>query len=158
MIIAKSFEVMNSRAVKGLMKLLNEEFGVKEKLGFVFLRNAKDKVYVVNRDIDSIDLNKIWIDSLGLYFGKFQSDGFRPSIEGSQIIAKYATKNILELNQEQKHEWMKGHDVSVEWPDELVLIKSGNDFLGSGKVKNNSLLNAIPKSRRLNTVNESFSE
>jgi len=48
----------------------------------------------------------------------------------------------------------QGHDIPVDWPSELVLVKSGNDFLGSGKVKNNILLNSIPKSRRLNTVNE----
>lgn len=153
--IGPNLTVMNSREVKELMKLLNNEFGVSEKFSFAFLRNNKDKVYVINKDIDDIDYSKLRIDSAGLYFGTFQLDGFRLSIEGSQLVAKFATKNVLELTREQKHEWLKGNN--VELPKEesrLVIVKWKDDVLGCGKVKNETLLNTVPKARRLIVVNE----
>jgi len=153
--LTPSLEIMNSKKTKILMKFLYDEFGIEEKPEFVFLKSNKNKVYVVNRDIERIELERLRIDSVGLYFGTYQIDGFRPSIEGSQLLSKYAKKNIIELNREQKHSWLKGRDIELnDSENRYVLVKSGKDFLGSGKVKNGVLMNAVPKSRRLVVVNE----
>jgi len=146
---------MNSKEVKNLFLKLKEQFGVEEKPNFVYLINNKEKVYVLNRDIEKIDYESYWIDSAGLYFGTYQKDGFRLSIEGSQILSKLAKKNVLELTKEQKHDWLKGNDVQTdETISRLVIVKSKKDYFGCGKVKEGILLNAVPKSRRLNIVNE----
>lgn len=153
--LSPTLTIMNSKEVKNLMHHLSEQFGVNEKLNFVFLLNTKGKVYVLNRDIDRIDYETYWIDSAGLYFGTFQKDGFRLSIEGSQIISEFATKNVLEFTNEQKHEWLKGNDVDVEETlSRLVIVKYENDYFGCGKIKEKILLNSVPKSRRLSVINE----
>lgn len=152
----KNLTILNSKEVKEIRKQLTKQFGIDEKFDFVFLRNNKDKLYVVNRDIELLNFEEFWIDSVGMYFGTFQIDGFRPSVEGAQFLYKYAKKNVIELSQEQKHEWFKGQDVELNLENEnrIVIVKSGDDILGAGKVKNSVLLNALPKARRLSVVNE----
>lgn len=155
--IGKHLTILNSKDIKELMKLLNEQFGVEEKLDFVFLKNNKDKVYIINREIEELDFEKLWVDSVGLYLGKFHNDGFRPSVEGAQILAPFATKNVIEVSKEQKHEWLKGNDIDLPSSEnKFVIVKSEDDVLGAGKVKNEVILNSVPKARRLFVVNESI--
>ena len=153
--IGLNLEVLNSKATKEIMRMIDEQFGIIHKFDFAFTKNSKDKIYVINRDVEKISFDKLRIDSAGLYLGTIQPDGFRPSIEGSQILGKLAKKNVVEINLEQKHEGMKGNDIDMPGEDtRIVLLKWKKDFVGSGKIKNEILLNAIPKSRRLIVVNE----
>lgn len=153
--IGPNLEVMNSKATKEIMKMIYDQFGIIHKFEFAFTKNSKDKIYVINRDVERISFDKLRIDSAGLYIGTIQPDGFRPSIEGAQLLGKFATKNVIEITLEQKHDWMKGNDIDLPGEEErIVIVKWNNDFVGAGKIKNGKLLNAIPKSRRLIVVNE----
>lgn len=153
--IGPNLEVMNSKATKEIKHMLEEQFGIKNKFEFAFTKNAKDKIYVINRDVEKIRFDKLRIDSAGLYIGTIQPDGFRPSIEGTQMLGKLAKKNVVEISLEQKHEWMKGNNIDLPGENErIVLLKWKNDFLGSGKIKNGVVLNSVPKARRLIVVNE----
>jgi NOL1/NOP2/fmu family ribosome biogenesis protein len=130
-----------------------------EKLDYVFISNNREKVYITTRDIELIDLESLRIDSVGLYFGKYYTDGFRLSIEGSQLIADKCTKNVIDLTQEQKHEWLLGHDIKLKGHENsFVILKSKTDILGCAKVKHEFALNSIPSSRTLHTVNEKMDE
>ena len=130
------------------------KFNFKNKIDYVFLQNEKGKLFIANKDVFDIDFNKIKINNLGLYFGQVRHNEIRLSIEGSQLIGKDCDKNILELNNNQKEQWMKGIDINYEGEHGFVLIKFGNDFLGCGKIVNNKILNFIPKERRLRVVND----
>ncbi len=154
MMLTKTLEVLNTRHVKDIMKMLEGQFGVTEKLQLGFLRSNKDKVYVINKDVDRVDIKDFRVDSIGMYFGAYMKDGFRLSIEGSQLVGRLAKKNVLELMDEEKHEWMKGNDIGIEKEDGFYIVKWKDDFLGCGKLKNNKLLNSVPKPRRLIVVNE----
>ncbi len=48
--------------------------------------------------------------------------------------------------------YMSGEDISVDFKDAQVIVKSGTDFLGSSFVKNNVLINNVPKERRLGAI------
>jgi NOL1/NOP2/fmu family ribosome biogenesis protein len=157
--IGRTFTVLNSKETKLLMQQLNKQFDTTEDLEYVFIKNNKEKVYLISREIEKISLDKIRIDSLGLYFGTIQPDGFRPSIEGSQIIGKIARRNILEINNDQKHEWIKGNNLEVEKEgNEIVLLKYNKDFMGAGKHRGHTIINSISKARRLVNVNETLEE
>ncbi|MGV8162640.1 MAG: hypothetical protein ACP5N2_04900 [Candidatus Nanoarchaeia archaeon] len=157
--ITDSLEILNSKEIKEIMKQLKDQFDLDEKLDFVFLRNNKEKVYVTTRSIENIDLNSLRIDSLGLYFGKYYNDGFRLTIEGAQLIADKCKKNVIEISQEQKHEWLLGKDIKIEGHENsFVILKWKNDILGCAKVKHENALNSIPTSRTLHTVNEKMEE
>ncbi|MFC2133906.1 hypothetical protein ACFLTH_04755 [Bacteroidota bacterium] len=150
----QDLKILNSKEVKKILKILESQFGFKDKLEFVFLQSSKDRLYIVNRDIERIELEKLRVNALGLYFATIAKDGIRLSIEGSQIIGPKAKKNILELTDFQFEFWLKGIDMKIENDLEgFVLVKHGKDFVGCGKLKEGTLLNYVPKSRRLVVVN-----
>ena len=117
-----------------------------------FIKDQKDKIYLINKEFANINLDQLRINNLGLYFGTISKGNLRLSIEGSQLVGPKATKNILELNDKQVKEWLKGEDVNIE--SELtgfLIIKNNKDYLGCGKIIENKLLNFIPKGRRIKT-------
>lgn len=135
--------------------MLEEKFGFSFGKEYEFFENNKGKVYLINKDVRKLDFNSLKIDSIGLYIGRMQKDGFRPSIEGSQLLGKKAKKNVFELTLEQRYEWMTGKDLEVEGEeDRIVLVKYKEDFLGAGKIRGGELLNSVPKARRLRVVND----
>ncbi|MBU1854299.1 MAG: hypothetical protein KKF89_01120, partial [Nanoarchaeota archaeon] len=62
--------------------------------------------------------------------------------------------NILELNKEQFEQWLKGEDIEINTSmKDFVIVKHNSDYVGCGKIKNNLLMNYVPKARRLVVVN-----
>ncbi|MBI4140217.1 hypothetical protein HY485_00100, partial [Candidatus Woesearchaeota archaeon] len=103
--------------------------------------------------VDQIDFSKLRINSIGLYFAEFRNNELRLSIEGSQIIGPKATKNVVELNNDELKQWLRGEDLEKECDENgFVIIKHGNDYLGCGKIKEGKVLNFVPKARRLMNI------
>ena len=147
----QNLRVLERKDKKTFLEILKKQFGFEDKLNYAFLTNNKNKIFIVNRDIANIDLNKIRINSIGLYIAELRNNEIRLSIEGSQLIGKKAKKNIIELDEKQAREWLKGKDIETKTKKQgFVILKHNNDYLGSGKVKENKILNFIPKTRRLN--------
>ncbi len=156
--------VLNSKERKKLRIALNEQFGIDQLPDGVYIQNAKDKIYLITSQLDDIEFEKLLIDSLGLYIGAWQIDGFRLSMEGAQLLAPLVKKNSIELDDTQKNLWFKGLD--LPWSDvtrsDFVIVKHKNDVLGCGKIRKPregkdeeaTLLNYVPKARRLITINE----
>jgi len=155
----RNAEILNSKKIKNIMKLLQEQWGYEEKLDFGFLQKEND-VFLVSRDIDKIDLGQLHVNSLGLYFAELRNNELRLSIEGSQIIAKKAKKNVISLSDDQLQQWLTGQDIELDdasigdvssnyESNCFALIRHNDDFFGCGRVKQGILLNFVPKSRRL---------
>jgi len=142
-------EEISKKQVKDIIKGLEEYYGIKGlKLDYLFLKDAKHKIYLMNKDYGKIE-TKIRINQAGLYFLNVSKD-LRLSIEGSQIIGKLATKNIYNMLDKELKEWLKGFDIETE--DSSVgyrLIKNKDDFYGVGYFKEGKIRNFIPKSRRI---------
>ena len=131
--------------------MIKKQWGCDFKEDYAFLQNKDGKVFIVNKDIAKIDFKKIRINSVGLYFAEVRNNEIRLSIEGSQIIGPKAKENIIELNEKEAREWLKGFDLDKEANMEnFVIIKHGNDYLGTGKIRDNKIFNFVPKTRRLN--------
>ena len=149
--------ILNSKDRKLLRKSLNEQFGVEELPDKVFFcLNKKEKVYIANRQVFDIDHDTFRVNAFGNYFGTIMPDGFRLSLEGAQFIGNLATKNILELTQEERDAWIKGEELikEVETEDDssYVLIKFENHFYSTGKIKNGRVMNYVSKSRKLKKI------
>ena len=145
---------LNSKETKEILKLIEEQWGAKLKLDYTFAKNSKNRIFIVNKDINKIDFSKLRINSIGMYFCDLENE-IRLSIEGSQIIGPKAVKNVVEINEEQTKQWLKGEDLEIEDKGNyrrFVIIKHENDFLGSGKFKDNRILNYVSKSRRINAI------
>jgi NOL1/NOP2/fmu family ribosome biogenesis protein len=81
-------------------------------------------------------------------------DGFRFSLEGAQLLGPQASKNIIELDLEERNAWFRGEELEADesFNGQYVLLKSGNDFCGVGRVKNEKIMNYLSKSRKLTNV------
>lgn len=149
-----NLKIYNSKDKKNLLQALQQQFGIKKLPKLVYLENNKQKIYVVNRDIEYFPLKNYRIDRLGLYIGKWFSDGFRPSLDGSMLLGPLASKNVIDLTLEEKHEWLKGFTLRFNLPDGFYFLRWQKDYLSSGKLKNKKIQNSISKERRLKVVNE----
>ncbi|MBI2557815.1 hypothetical protein HYW20_00690 [Candidatus Woesearchaeota archaeon] len=147
-------KILNSKEIKEILKLIAKQWGAKLKLDYGFLKNPKDRIFVVTKDIARIDTSKLRLNSAGMYFCELDAKGIRLSIEGSQIIGPKAAKNVVELNEEETKKWFKGEDIEKECKDcsGFVIIKHKNDFLGAGKYSNGKILNYVGKTRRVNVI------
>ena len=144
-------KILNNKEIKEIYKLIEKHWGAKVKLDYGFLKNNKNRVFVISNDISKIDISKLRLNSVGMYFCEFDSLGIRLSIEGSQIIGPKAEKNIVELDEEETKRWFKGEDIEKECKDcrGFVILRHGNDFLGTGKYSNKRILNYVSKTRRI---------
>lgn len=147
-------KILNNKEIKEILKLIEKQWGAKLKLDYGFLKNNKNRVFVISKDISKIDISKLRLNSVGMYFCEIDKHGIRLSIEGSQIVGPKSTKNIVELDEEETKKWFKGEDLEKECQDcsGFVILKNNNDFLGTGKYANGKVLNYVGKSRRVNVI------
>lgn len=145
----QKIQFLSSKEKKRLAELLRQQFGADLPSGHYY-QNTKDNIYYFTGQCTHDDIESLRISSAGLYFGELNSAGLRLSIEGSQIIALHATKNIVEIAHAQAMEWISGSDLIFDKKEEgFVIIKCNNDILGCGKAKDGKILNYVPKIRRI---------
>ena len=157
-------EIMNSKEKKKLFLKLKEQwntntYDLKEK---VFLKKSSGKVFLLEKETAEMLLKtNIKIYSYGNYIGTDSEFGFRTSIEGSQLIGKLSSNNIIELDSNDIRKWISGEDIDLNTDINekniykgFVLIKNQNDFYGCGKKTETKILNHIPKARRIKNILE----
>ena len=150
-----NYKILTSREKKRVLQRIKQQWDCKtDKIeDFVFLLTGKMDLYLATREIFDIDIKKLRVNSMGLYFADLRENAPRLSIEGSQLIGPFAKKNIIELEQKEAIDWLKGMDLEGKEGhlSEYIIMRCGDDFMGCGKYKpeEKRVLNFIPKSRRL---------
>ena len=155
-----NWKILNSKEVRFVTGLVEQQWGCKVEFEEGFLQNKSGDLFLVSRALEELDLSKLSINSIGLYFGELRNDELRLSIEGSQLIGPKATKNVVVLNDDELKEWLSGNNVEkvVDSCSGYVLIKHNNDFFGCGRYKDGKILNFVPKGRRLNIAKHAVPE
>ena len=144
------YEVLNKKTLRPINTFLINHFGASLPEGFAYLKSTKENVYLMSRWLAQLPLAQLRINSVGLYVGEITNAEFRLSIEGSQIIGPKVTKNVVALEKKELEQWMRGEPVPKETTASgYVIIRYGDDYLGSGRVKDGQLLNFVPKTRRV---------
>ena len=147
-----NLKILNSKETKEIMKSLKLQYGFEDKLDYAFLRDTKDRIHIVSKDIAGIDLRRLRINSIGMYFCTIEKDGIRLTIDGSQIIGPGSDKNIIDIDDAQLKQWISGVDLDMKTAlSGYVLIRHGNDFIGSGKASDRKIFNYVPKARRISS-------
>ncbi len=143
-------EIQNTRFVKEIHKLLSSQFGFSSKLDYVFLKNDKGKVFIVSKDVGSIDLNKLRINTIGFYLGELKGGEFRLSLEACSMVGADCKKNVIVLDEKQMKWYFEGLDLEMdlEGRNRFVLLKFKEDFIGCAKYKEGKILNFMPKEHR----------
>ncbi len=145
-----NLNVLSSRDLKPVLARIKEQWSAEISFPWAWYQSTKNDLFVLSKDITKINPSKLRINSVGLYIGEFKKGEIRLSIEGSQLIGPHAKKNIVELNKEELRQWLRGEDLIKEVKQEgYVIMKSNNDFVGTGRVKEGKILNFVPKARRL---------
>ncbi len=146
----QKLKILSKRETKEILKMIESQWDAKLKLDYVFLKNDEGKIFIINKEFSDIDEKKLRINSMGLYFGELRNNELRLTIEASQIIGKQAKKSIIDLDDQQIKDYIKGKDIEYRSEEKgFFLIKHKDDFYGSAKLKNNTILNFFPKSRRI---------
>jgi NOL1/NOP2/fmu family ribosome biogenesis protein len=144
-------EILSGKKIREIHQMLKHRFGFDRRLDYNFSKSGKGRIWVYSKEVDKIRLKDLNVEAIGLYFCFREMNGLRLSIEGAQLIGKYAKKNVIELDEEQVQRWIRGFDLDVEEKLEngYVILKFGKDIIGCGKYKNGKLLNIVRKGRRI---------
>tara|TARA_Y100000034_G_scaffold40026_2_gene49308 strand:- start:736 stop:1257 length:522 start_codon:yes stop_codon:yes gene_type:complete len=169
----KNLKILNSKQLKPIKQLLKQQFDADFDFSkYAVLLSSKDKIYIANKDIftdKNLDLYKLRVNSIGIYFAYIKNNELRLSIEGSQLVGPIAKTNIITLSDKEFNQWIQGIDIdksahkkpSPSHPpkekqqynsitnNKFVIIKHNTDYIGCGKTKDNRILNFVPKTRRI---------
>ena len=145
-----ALKILNSKERKELLSKIKDQWGAILENDLVFLENNRQRVFVITRDIDRLDLAKLRINSMGLYFGELIEDKIRLSIEGAELVGPNASKNVVKVSKEQMRAWLQGNDIDVDTDaDGFVILRWEDDFIGCGRCSRKKIKNFVPKTRRI---------
>ena len=122
-----------------------------------YLNEKTSKVYIANMPVEETNLKLKRINSQGLYFGTYHDNNrFRLSMEGTQLIEP--KRNYIILNEKSLKNYISGENLfkeeaeEINWEDKspFLIVKYEDDNLGSVNIKEDFIINYVPKSRRLN--------
>lgn len=148
--------ILNTRDVKRIKERLRQQFGYAPEEEYAYLQSEKDKIFIINREVAKIDLKKIIIDKMGLYFAELRNGEVRLSKEGAQLLGREAAEknqklmNVVHLTTEEVKLYFQGVDLAKDLGSEskLMLIEYQGDIIGCSRYKEGKVLNFLPKIHR----------
>ncbi len=145
------FTILNSKEQKQIWRMVEVQWGIAQKPDGVLLRNNKNNIFLVNRDIEKALDQNLRIDAAGLYILEQPNPNeMRLSVEGTQLLGSHATKNIIDLDERNAREWLKGRNVETKIvTKEFQIVRHKNNYMGCGKLSGKELRNYMPKTRRI---------
>ena len=152
----KKFKILNSREVKRFKVVLNDTFGYSLRKDYAYLMNDRKRVFLINKDLARLDLDKLVVDRIGLYFAEYKNNLVRLSKEGAQLFIQEAKENkvklscFLELEESEVKYYFKGVDLSKDLGEEskTLILTYKHNVLGYAKYKEGKILNYLPKIHR----------
>lgn len=151
---------LNTREVKQIRQEAEDTFGYFPEKKYVYAKNEKDKLFLVNRELTQLNLKNLKIDKVGLYFAEFKNKQFRLSKEGAQLLfleaqqEKKELKNVVELSEEETYSYFQGEDLKKDLglDNRLIILRYKNNVLGCAKYKEGKIINFLPKMHRVDVI------
>jgi len=145
-------QTLKSTHKKKILKQLKEQFGIK-KLPHLLIKFGKERIKLYSGSLSKQELHilnkNLRIENIGLYFAKQEKDRLRLTLDGIQILKSQITKNILDIDDKQAKDWLKGDDLLIQSDKSFKILKNKNEFLGCGKSTGEKITNFVPKERRV---------
>ncbi|NPB03370.1 MAG: hypothetical protein GXO39_03010 [Thermotogae bacterium] len=136
--------------IEQVLKYVKERFGIPRNAfrGFRFFQRGRD-VWIVSEDVPDLR----YVNRAGLRFARGGTKNPKLTTTAIQIFGRFATKNVVDINEEQLESFLKGEDLVVGTLNGIskgqVIVRYGSDPLGSGLYDGNKIKNQIPKARRI---------
>ncbi|MCK4968542.1 MAG: hypothetical protein KAS12_05785 [Candidatus Aenigmarchaeota archaeon] len=145
-------QFVNSKKKKELTKQLDERFGISKNVfnDYHFIEN-EEKFWICSLDTTTIDFKNLRTEGIGMLFAR-KGLALKPTTNMIQLFGNHATKNVVELDEEQKNKFLSGLDISeldANVDSGYVIVKYKNDSLGCSLYKEGTLKNQIPKAKRI---------
>jgi len=146
-------KVLSKDEIERIIDLLMEYYGIKEIPfdldDFIFIKNKEGKVFILRKEFQRF-LKKLNPSHNGLYILKFEKNGIRFSIEGSQLFGVFAEKRIIEHDFKDFYYVSKEEkEIKISKEDGFYILKNGKDFGGSIEVRRGTVKDFIPKDRKI---------
>lgn len=142
---------VKSSEKKRITEQLAQQFGI-EKIPYLLIESGREKLRGFSGHLSKEEIlqiaNLTTIESIGIYFLK-KEDPLRITLDAAHLLKEQITKNIIEINESQLHDWLRGHDLNIQTSPNPVILKFNEDIVGYGKSTGQKILNYIPKDRRL---------
>lgn len=131
----------------------DSELSILKEYNFYYNENTK-KIHISKINLSELEITRF--SGVGIYFGVFHdSNRFRLSLEGSKFIKP--KRNFIKINQESLNSYLAAENLfkdevkEISWEDKcpFLIVIYENENLGSISVKDDYLLNYLPKSRKL---------
>jgi len=138
---------------KDFLEKLEEQFGI-ESLPFLLFKLGRERIYGYSGSLSKEELSilsrEINIEKIGIYLATEEKEGIRLSFDFPSLLKEQINKNIVEIDEKQAEEWLRGKDLMIENKIRgFVILKYKNDFLGCGKASQGRITNFVPKERRI---------
>jgi len=142
--------------VKEFLEYLSERFGIQPEIfsDYVFSVNG-ERIRIFSKGILDKNLEGMNVKGIGLragtYFKKNNATKIKISTNFAQIFGIYATKNVIELDEDETKRYIQGNDIEKKCDVEegSVIIRRGEDIIGVGSYHNGIIKNQIPKAKRI---------
>lgn len=138
-----------------IQELMERNYGTSPELNdFAIFTSGEDKIWVATKEVFNLK-GTLRANSMGLYIGKLKrGNKINLSVEGIQLLAKNASKNIVRVDEENMKRFMRGSDISNFEKlncetENFVLVKYKEDFIGVGILEEDKIKNLLPKSKRI---------
>ncbi len=140
--------------------LWHSRFGMPEETfeGYRFYRKASS-IWVISE----ADLPNLSYEALGLRMISLKDRPWKPTTCALQIFGRYATKNVVHLNEEQARAFLAGESQALETGLETgcescesgyVVVFYRGEVLGCGLYSRGRLASQLPKERRMSNCME----
>ena len=138
---------------KRITENLNKQFGI-EKLPYLLIESGKERIRGFSGSLSKDEIILIAqltnIESIGIYLIKKEKENdLRLSLDAIHLLKDQINKNIVEINESQLHDWLRGKDIEIKAEKGNVIIQFKGDLIGFGKSNGEKIYNYIPKDRRL---------
>jgi NOL1/NOP2/fmu family ribosome biogenesis protein len=144
-------EIIYGAEKKNILKQLNEQYGI-TSLPYLLIKFGAEKIRAYSGDFSTEELRflakNIIIENIGLYILNVK-EGARLTFDGVSLFKGQISKNILEIDDNQAKEWLKGNDLVVNLDRGFFVIRYKDEFIGCGKSTGEKITNFVPKERRI---------
>ncbi|MSS74946.1 hypothetical protein EXS73_01910 [Candidatus Pacearchaeota archaeon] len=142
---------LRASETKKILEQLEKQFGITSVPG-VLVQAGDEKLRLYSGNLPIEDLTTLstisHIEGIGTYLLREEHE-IRLSFDALHILKDQITKGIVELSPEEFHAWIRGRDVTPKEGQGTVAVKFNGDFFGCGKLSKGTLINHVPKERRL---------
>ncbi|BAT71511.1 16S rRNA (cytosine1407-C5)-methyltransferase [Thermosulfidibacter takaii ABI70S6] len=138
--------------IQELLNRIIDKFGFPADLfkSFVVFERKKDEFWVASRDCVDFDI-PVTVRK-GMKFAQvFSKGGFRISSQAAQLFGKFATKNVVEVDERERERFIRGENLENRWGIEKgqVIVRYKGISLGVAVVAEGMLKNQVPTARRI---------